>query len=542
MYLEQALEYSDKVLNNVLVACESVKYAVRRFKSDLENNKYFFDEDEVARVVMFVSNIKHFTGKFDGVPFQFQLWQLFIVANLYGLKVKANGKRKYRYGFIFVSRKNGKSAFAGALALYHLVAEAEPNMKSCIAANSREQANLLLETCKGFSKKIDPKQKHISQYHSALRYKNNEIKIVSSDANRLDGLNLQLAILDEVHSYKDDSVYNVLKSSQGFRDNPLLLTITTAGFDTDSFCYGLYTYCKEVVKGEKKDESQFVMIFEQDSEDEIADKRNWCKSNPNLGVTVNEDFLEIELNRAVNNPAERAGILVKNFNCWMTTSNDEKWIPEDYILRSFDDINIEDFRGEDCYIGVDLAQNRDICAVSFLFLKANKFYIFNKCYLPEDSVNTQRDKQLYRNLQKQGELVLTSGNVTDYDVILEDIVNVANTCNVVSISYDSYNATQFAINATEAGLIMKSFSQTLANYNKPTKEFERLMYNNQIVLDSKTKTIIKWMFNNVVLAVDNKGNIKPDKSIKRERIDAVMSMLMALGGYLSNPYSGFGVI
>jgi phage terminase large subunit-like protein len=542
MYLEKIVDYCDAVNSGDLIACQAVKDAVNRFLSDVEDERYYFDEKEIAKFVAFTSSLKHFTGAFDGVPFELEPWQLFIFGNIYGLKVKETGKRKYRYAFIFVSRKNGKSALMGAANLYHLVGlDNDPSMRAVIAANSREQAKLLLDSCKGFARSIDPKQKYITQYFNALKYKDNELKIVSSDSKRLDGLNLSISTLDEIHSYPDDALFNVLKSSQGFREEPLIICITTAGFSTDGFAMNQYTYCKNILSGKQIDETQFAMIFEQESIEELDDPSTWYKSNPNLNVTVKVEFLANELNRARNNPSELVGITVKNFNMWSSTeSTRELWIPEESVIPVFEPLNIEDFAGCDCWVGVDLSQNRDLTSVSFLFRRENddRMYMFNNIYLPADSVNTKKDKEMYKRWAADGQLTLTDGNITDYNVVLDDILKVSEMCNIVNVETDTWNASQFLINADEAGLPIEGFAQGIANFNKPTKHFERQIYLKEVVIDVKCKDILKWQFHNVELKYDNKGNCKPDKSKARERIDTIISMIMAVGGYIINPYGG----
>lgn len=542
MYLERILNYCDNVNNNSIVACNMVKCAVNRFIQNINDDRYYFDEDKVRQFVIFCETLQHSTGEFDRSPFYLEDWQLFIIGNLYGLRVKKTGLRKYRYALIFVARKNGKSALMAAVNLYHLLGfDDDPNMKAVIAANSREQAKLLLDSCKAFARSIDPKQKYITQYYNALRYKDNELKIVASDANRLDGLNLSISTLDEIHSYPDDSLFNVFKSSQGSRNQPLLICITTAGFSTDGFAMNQYNYCRDIMKGLKIDESQFAMIFEQDDIAELENPEMWYKSNPNLGITVKKEFLENELIRARNNPSELIGITVKNFNLWSSVKADrELWIAEEEVKPIFGEIYIEDFAGCDCWIGADLSQNRDLTSVSFLFRKEDddKMYMFNKIYLPEDSVNTKKDKAMYKHWAELGQLKLTDGNITDYNVVLADILEIDKFCNIINVEIDSWNASQFIINAKDAGLPIESFAQGIANFNGPTKHFERMVYLKDIVIDKSCLDIVKWQFNNVELKYDNKGNCKPDKSKVRERIDTIISMIQAVGGYIVAPYGG----
>jgi phage terminase large subunit-like protein len=142
-------------------------------------------------------------------------------------------------------------------------------------------------------------------------------------------------------------------------------------------------------------------------------------------------------------------------------------------------------------------------------------------------------KELYKKWHFEKQIILTSGNAVDYDYILADILKINKICPIYAVFYDTYNATQFAINATEQGLNMQPFSQSLANFNRPTKEFERLARSNKIIIDNNE--ITRFCFSNVVLKYDHNDNVKPTKSSNKNKIDGVISMLTALGGYLQIP-------
>ena len=130
-------------------------------------------------------------------------------------------------------------------------------------------------------------------------------------------------------------------------------------------------------------------------------------------------------------------------------------------------------------------------------------------------------------------VVITGGNVTDYDYITNDLMRYSDILNIISINYDKYNATQWAINATEKGLPLEVYSQGIANFNQPTREFERLMLGGYVVLDNNE--ITRFCFRNVRLKSDHNGNVKPEKNIQRKnKIDGVIAILQALGGYLQS--------
>ena len=193
--------------------------------------------------------------------------------------------------------------------------------------------------------------------------------------------------------------------------------------------------------------------------------------------------------------------------------------------------NLDDFINKDCYIGVDLGATSDLTAVSFLIVDEDKYYFKTHYYLPESALYEKTDKELYKQWKKEGYLTVTQGNVTDYDYITNDIMKYFQKLIIKRISYDPYNATQWAIDCTQKGLPLQPYAQNLGNFNKPTKEIERLIMGKKAIIDNNP--INRFCFSNVEIKSDHNGNFKPSKSIDKKKIDGVIAMIEALGGWLS---------
>ena len=523
--------YIQDVLNDRVIACKTIKLTCNRFLSFLEKDEYYFDAKAVERVIQFISLIRHYLGKHCGKPFILQSWQTLIIASIYGFKYRKDDTRVCRNAFILMARKNGKSALCAALSLYHLIADNEAASEIFFAANSREQAKILLSITSNFAKSLDAKGKTISTYRDLIKFNNNFIKVVSSDTSKLDGYNLSFAIIDEEHEAKDSKMIDIISSSMGMRLQPLLIEISTAGFNTFSICKQKYDTAKEILNGLKTDDSLQAFIYELDEDDDWDDCKKWEKANPNLNVTVTADFIQSEITKAKNTSTLEVSVRTKNLNQWLSTSN--VWIPDIHIINSTQKLNIEDFSGLCCYVGVDLSAVSDLTAVSYLIDTDGKYYFFNKYYLPASALFDNSNSELYKKWQRMGLLNVTEGNVTDYDYVLNDILKTNNIVFIDSIFYDSWNATQFAISATEAGLNMQSFSQAIGNFNRPTKEFERLLLSNRVVIDDNE--ITRYCLKNVVIKTDHNDNSKPTKVIRQNKIDGAIAMLQALGGMLQQP-------
>lgn len=523
------LKYVDDVLSGRIVAGKYIQQSCERFNAF--KDKYEFREDEVGKVIQFISILRHYTGRHAGKHFNLEPWQQFIIASVYGFY--QDGERVTKSAYIEMARKNGKTAFAAALCLYHLIADGEMDAEVDLAANSKEQAKIAFRMASTFTKGIDPKGKSLEPYRDKIKFDKmlSVMNVFAADDSKLDGFNASMWLLDEYHAAKNGKLKDVLQSSQGMRDNPMGIIITTAGFDKLSPCYEFRTMSVEILSGLKSDDSLFIAIYSLDEGDDWKDKGKWIKSNPNIGVTVKPSFIEEQVRKAINSPSEEVGVKTKTINLWVDAS--DVWIPDTYVIGASKDINYNQFKDAEVYAGIDLSSTSDLTCVAYMIPKGEKFYFIVNYYLPEAALSEKRFKETYSEWRRRGLLTITPGNVTDYDYILNDLNDKSNHFYLNSIAYDPWNATQFVISATERGLNMVPYAQNLGNFNRPTKEMERLILSGNAVIDNNI--INRHCFRNVVMARDANGNIKPSKKFEEKKIDGVIAMLEALGSFLSNP-------
>jgi len=529
-------QYCNDVKSGIIPAGLHLKNAIIRFQQDmlnLDENGWLYREESVNKVIDFIGKLKHFTGKYAGKSFKLEPWQVFIVANLYGF-YNFDGSRRFQTAYLEMARKQGKTALVAALALYHLIADNEQAAEILFAANSKEQAKIGFNMVKAFAKGSPKFDKLIKHRWLDIFYDdtNSFIKVLAADSSKIDGYNCSLGIVDEYHSAPNSQVRDVIRSSQGMRVSPLLITITTAGFDKSLPCYDLHTVCAEIIAGVKVDNSLFSVIYSLDEGDDWRNPDMWLKSNPNLGITVNVDFITKQVQQAINSPTDEVGVKTKNLNVWCDSA--DVWIPDEYIINATKKVDFDDFKGENCYVGVDLASNVDLTAVSYLFVKGDKYYFKTEYYIPHDTLsvhNLHADKELYKQWAGNRYLKVTAGNVTDYDYITKDLLSIGDNSDILKIYYDKYNANAWAIQCTEQGLSLEPFSQALGNFNNCTKEFERLILSGRVVLDDNP--INRYCLRNVILKKDFNDNAKPIKMSEKKKIDGVISMLQALASYQS---------
>lgn len=244
-------KYAEDVIDGSIVSGEWIKLAAKRFFRLKDDSRYIFREDKADKVISFFAMLRHFTGKHAGRKFILQPWQQFIIASIYGFYVKDTGKRLVNYVFIEMARKNGKTAFAAGICLYHLIADGESDAEVDLAANSKDQAKIAFKFCKQFSKGLDSNEKYLRPYRDKILYDRmvSQLQVFSADDTKLDGFNASMYLIDEYHAAKNSGLRDVLQSSQAMRENPLEVIITTAGFDKLSPCYEYRTMCTEVLKG-----------------------------------------------------------------------------------------------------------------------------------------------------------------------------------------------------------------------------------------------------------------------------------------------------
>lgn len=532
--MKQYYDYIEGVRSGRIRACTYIKQMVERLEKMKEREDLYFDEKAVKECFEFIRQIKHFAGKSAGQQFDLMPWQKWVVGSIIGIKHRDTGFRVCKDCMILVARKNGKTSLIAALSLYMLIADGEASPSIGCVATSRDQARLLFEMAQQFGKSLDPKEQHLKNYRNYIKFtpNNGEFKVFSSDSSNLDGLNLSLGICDETHAYKDNRLYSVLKSSMGFREQPLIVQITTAGFLLEGYpCYETYKVSVEILAGVKTQDEFFPFLYMLDPEDEWTDEENWIKCNPCLDVTVTKDYLRDQVRAAMNDSTQETPIKTKNFNIWMNSS--VQWIPQDIIAGQMQPVNIEDYRGKTCYLAVDLASVGDFTALSCMIPDGDMYVYKTWCFLPEDSLKDHPNKVLYDRFIQEGSLELTAGNVCDFDNIINKIAELNKILNIEGIYYDSWNSSFFTIKCTELGYNMIPISQAVGSFNAPTKEFERWARDGRLIIDKSTN--ILWEFGCVSLKVDHNDNVKPAKDSYNKKIDGVIAMVMCTAGWMKNP-------
>ena len=553
MEINEFTEYPIKVVNGDIVAGEFIKLTCQRFLNWFERDDIYFDEDAAKRPVNFISKLKFWEGaQYVGKPFILQDWQKFMVHAIFGWKRKHTNKRVIRHAYIQIARKCGKTSLTAALGLYGLIADGETGAEIDIVAPSAEQSRIGFRHAKNLAETIN-RNNIITIQKGLIEFKHTKSKfrIMSSDAKFGDGFNPNIGIIDEYHAFVDNKIPNLLTGGMGMRENPLMIYITTAGFNLYGPCKEYRDMCVDILRGLKHDDTIFPLIYEMDENDSWEDNKNWKKCCPALYNTVNEDYMLDQLNKAKNNPIEEVDIKTKNFNMWC--AGELSWISDDLIQKSSKSFEIEDFMVYDekakkkimpskyyCYAGLDLSADSDFSSLSVLIpveVEKNFFHFYFKTYLfvPSESLKFSRIKQLYQKWRQHDEIIVCDGNVQDYDMILNKILEIRTKIPIIKLAYDKWNSTAIITNAELKGLKTEPFYQSQGNYNSPLKNMYRQFQLGKIIIDNNEA--VRWCFTNVAIHEDRHENKMPMKKGKRhEKIDAVVSMLMAFGTMINDKY------
>jgi phage terminase large subunit-like protein len=529
--MSKVTEYAKAIKSGEITANKWVKLAANRHLKDLKEKKWLFDESKAKQVFRFFEILRHTKGEMAGQPFKLEDWQKFIIGSIFGW-VDEYGRRRYRRAYIEIGRKNGKTTLAAGVALYGLLVDDEEAPEIYTAATKLDQAAICYEEafrmCENEYLQGEITAKFNSHNNRTIVAGNGKMKPLSSEHKTLDGLNPHYAIIDEYHAHPNDELYNVIRNGMGARAQPLLFTITTAGFNRESACYKHREYCQKVLEGQIEDDRLFAIMYSLDAGDEWTDEKNWIKANPNYGISVNPDHVIQQLSEAKEIKSKEVEFRTKLLNEW--TDSAITWIADSTWKQGAKEVEV--VAGAKCWAGLDLASSKDFSAACRVFETTRGIEAEFKFWLPEEAVKERKDGagDSIRKWVDMGYIVATPGNVTDYDYIKRDLLEWFEDYELQTFNYDRYNSTQLVINLMNEGLPMNAYSQGIISMNTPVREIERLAGRGQLIHGGNP--VMNWMISNVMLKSDSGGNVKIDKERSSAKVDGPVALAMALAGYL----------
>lgn len=498
----------------------------------IEGEAYYFDEEAARKVVdYFPRYLVHTKTKYKDKPFELLDWQINdIIRPVFGWK-REDGTRRFRVVFVFVPKKNGKSALSSGLGIYLAFADGEPGAEVYCCAADRKQAGVVFDDAKYMAEHSKVLGKILRPYrnHIVRKGTNSKFEVLSSDADTKHGFNVHGLIADEFHSWDSDELYHVLAAGVAARDNPLVVVITTAGNDTDSPCHEMYERALKVIENPALDPEMYVYIAEASESDDWTSEDTWKSANPSYGITVNPSFLKAECRRAQMSPALEASFKQLHLNLWQKDET-RRFLPLHRWTACDEPVSYEALKGRECFAGIDLSETYDMSALALLFpprTPDEKYEILVRYWLPSGSIedNTKKDKKPYQRWIDDGWLVTTPGDVVNYEFIRSEIIALSKDFKIKEVGYDKYKARQLVEQLKGDGFKMIEINQSW-NLTSPLNRLLTLAVEKN--LRHGNHPILEWNVDCLAVEMDAFGNLRPSKRKSAGHIDGVSAILNAL--------------
>ena len=517
--------YAKQVVAGKIVANKYViKECERHLKYLKGHEKWIFDEELAHRPIRF---IEKFCKPSKGANNQLilQPWQHFIIGSLFGWVHKETKLRRFKEALVFVGRKNGKTTTISGLANYGVSQDGENGAEIHMLANTMKQARLLFDESKAMIKASPVLKKNFRSLRDAIHYDKTISKIEpqASDSEKLDGLNTHIGIFDEIHEFKDYKLISVIKNSRAARLQPLLIYITTAGFQLNGPLVDMVEAGKDTLNGIIEDERTFYYLASLDDEDDINDSENWIKANPNIGVSIDIEVMKEEWIKAKRIPAERGDFITKRFNIF--ANNDEmSFIDHTTLSKNNEVIAFDKLENHPCTVGYDLSETEDFTSACATFaLENGKIAVLSHSWIPKHKVDLSNEKIPYREWEEAGYLTIQDKPYIDYTDVYDWILKVNEHHPVEKITYDRANAFRLNQELKNYGFVTEETRQGALTLSPALKSLKELFLDGKVIYNNNP--LFKWYVNNVKLKLDRNGNWLPSKQSRYRKIDGFAALL-----------------
>ena len=499
---------------------------------ELQDGLYYFNSKKADKAIKFIENFcHHCEGRSD--LFKLELWQKAAVSLIFGI-VDEGGLRVYREVFIVIGRKNGKSLFASACIAYMAYLDGEYGAKVYCLAPKLEQAAIVYENLYRMIC-AEPELSALAQKRRSdiyLEATNTSIKMLAFNAKKSDGFNPHLTVCDEIASWSAEQgrkQYEVMKSALGARLQPLILSISTAGYVNDGPYDELMTRSTAVLMGNSKERRLLPLLYMIDDVTKWDDIDELRKANPNMGVSVHEDFFREEIAIARNSLSKRAEFMTKY--CNIKQNSTQAWLPYDVVdAVSGETFNLEDFRGTYCVGGIDLSQTTDLTACCIVIERDGRLHVFARFFMPANKIDylAEREGVPYRLYVQQGLIQISGDNYVDYRDCFDWFTSLVKQYKILplKIGYDRYSSQYLVQDLDRFGFHTDDVYQG-ENLTPVLKECEGLLRDEVLRLGSNN--LLKAHFLNVGVKQNAETRkIRPVKIEERCHIDGFVAVIDAL--------------
>lgn len=538
-----ANKWAKQVVSGKIPACKWVKLACKRHLDDLIKSKnkdfpYKFEPKLAEKKIAFIELLPHTKGEWamKRLSITLEPWQKFGIGCTFGWVRKKDGYRRFRESYWEVPRKNGKSAIAAGVALNMFANDGEFGSEVYAGATTEKQAWEVFKPARLMAVRspdfIEAAGVLINAGSLEIPDEGSIFEPIIGDPP--DGQSPHCAVVDEFHEHPTSALYDTMQTGMGARRQPMIFTITTAGFNIEGPCYDLRARVQEMLLDTVPDDELFGWIWTIDEGDDWTDPAVLAKANPNYGVSVYSDYLESQQRRAIQNASKQGAFKTKHLNVWVSAKsaffNMEKW-----KACGNPDLNIDDFEATPCMMCVDLSSKIDIAARINLFYRIegdgrlHYYCIDPQFYLPEDTVYSGDEKQVVERYQKwfnKGLLNVCDGYENDLNQIAKELIEDAQRVSLTEVPYDEWGGFQIAKTVDDAGYTSIKMPKTTKTFSPAMKELEAAIAAGRFHHDGNP--ILSWMIGNVISKTGKNETEFPDKEKKFKKIDGAVALLMGI--------------
>lgn len=525
-------EYNKKIKSGKIVAGKWVKLIYAYLVEGLRKRRFYYDAEKTQLAIDFIERFcRHSEGRSDHL--KLELWQKAVVAAIFGI-VDKKGLRVFREVFLVVARKNGKTLFASAIIAYVKFLDGEYGAKIFCLAPKLEQAAKVYDGFHQMLLKEPALAKYVMKRRSDIYMPstNSSTKPLAFNAKKSDGFNPHLTVCDELASWPAAAgrkQYEVMKSALGARLQPLILSITTAGYENDGPYDDLMARSTAFLLGNSNERRLLPILYIIDDVSKWNDLTELRKSNPNMGVSVSEEYYKEEIAIAELNMSKRAEFLTKY--CNIKQSSTQAWIPYDVVdAVTGEAYQLEDFRSSYCVGGIDLSQTTDLTACCVVIEKAGRLYTFARFFMPENKIDELQEREgvPYRLYVSMGLIQPSGENYVDYNDCFEWFRMLVEQYEILplQVGYDRYSAQYLVQQMEQYGFHMDDVYQG-ENLTPVIHECDGLLRDKTLQLG--TNNLLKAHFLNVGMKQNEETRkIRPVKIDPRCHIDGFVAVIDAL--------------
>lgn len=525
-------EYYQQIQNGSIIVGRWVKLVMEFLVKGLQDKLFYYDNKKANKAIRFIENFcHHCEGRSDLI--KLELWQKAIVAAIFGI-VDKEGIRQFREVVVVVARKNGKSLLASAIANYHLYLDGEYGAKVFCVAPKLDQADIIYNDI-WQTVSTEPELERLIKRRKSdyfIESTNSSVKKIAFNHKKSDGFNPSLTVCDEIASWHGDAglkQYEVMKSALGARLQPIILSISTSGYENEGIYDELMKRSTRFLLGNSNEKRLLPFLYTIDDVSLWNDINELNKSNPNLGVSVSVDYLLEEIAVAEGSLSKKSEFMCKYAN--VKSSSSQAWLNVlDVEAACGEPLKIDDFKNSYAVGGIDLSRTTDLTAAVVVIEKNGELYVFAKFYLPAEKVEeaTERDGVPYKIYVQKGWLELSGDNFVDYKDCFNWFSELVRDKEIfpLQVGYDRYSAQYLVQDMKAAGFHMDDVFQGW-NLYPVLMEFEGLLKDRKIHIGDNA--LLKMHLLNSAIKMDieqNKGKLI--KLSQTDHIDGMAALIDAM--------------